>query len=49
MLLLKSEMYFINKLSRFVFQNGTPLWEDFMAKATKLHTCLRLVLLFINV
>ncbi|XP_025411794.1 MTSS1-like protein isoform X3 [Sipha flava] len=22
-------------------KNGTPLWEDFMAKATKLHTCLR--------
>ncbi|KAF0768328.1 MTSS1-like protein isoform X2 [Aphis craccivora] len=21
--------------------NGTPMWEDFMAKATKLHTCLR--------
>ncbi|XP_025208080.1 MTSS1-like protein isoform X3 [Melanaphis sacchari] len=22
-------------------KNGTPMWEDFMAKATKLHTCLR--------
>ncbi|XP_050525136.1 protein MTSS 2 isoform X2 [Daktulosphaira vitifoliae] len=22
-------------------KNGTPIWEDFMAKATKLHTCLR--------
>ncbi|RZF43869.1 hypothetical protein LSTR_LSTR007205 [Laodelphax striatellus] len=22
-------------------KNGTPLWEDFVAKATKLHTCLR--------
>jgi len=24
-----------------LFQNGTPLWEDLVAKATKLHTCLR--------
>ncbi|XP_050424159.1 protein MTSS 2-like isoform X2 [Adelges cooleyi] len=22
-------------------KNGTPVWEDFMTKATKLHTCLR--------
>ncbi|XP_072156556.1 uncharacterized protein [Bemisia tabaci] len=22
-------------------KNGTPLWEDFISKATKLHTCLR--------
>ncbi|XP_015369266.1 PREDICTED: MTSS1-like protein isoform X4 [Diuraphis noxia] len=22
-------------------KNGTPMWEDFMVKATKLHTCLR--------
>ncbi|KAK7863008.1 hypothetical protein R5R35_014560 [Gryllus longicercus] len=22
-------------------KNGTPLWEDLVAKATKLHTCLR--------
>lgn len=26
-----------------MFQNGTPLWEDFIAKATKLHSCLRYV------
>lgn len=42
-------LYYCNNvftLYRFVFQNGTPLWEDFMAKATKLHTCLRFVLLF---
>ncbi|XP_052133151.1 protein MTSS 1-like [Frankliniella occidentalis] len=25
-------------------KNGTPLWEDFVAKATKLHTCLRATL-----
>jgi len=31
-------LYYINN---FEFQNGTPMWEDFMAKATKLHTCLR--------
>lgn len=23
------------------FQNTSPLWEDFIAKANKLHTCLR--------
>ncbi|KAJ9577299.1 hypothetical protein L9F63_006138, partial [Diploptera punctata] len=25
-------------------QNGTPLWEDLVTKATKLHTCLRISL-----
>lgn len=24
-----------------MLQNGTPLWEDLVAKATKLHSCLR--------
>lgn len=23
------------------FQNSSPLWEDFIIKATKLHACLR--------
>lgn len=28
----------------FSFQNSSPLWEDFIIKATKLHACLRLVM-----
>ncbi|KAG7202423.1 hypothetical protein KM043_018734 [Ampulex compressa] len=29
-------------------KNGTPLWEDLISKATKLHTCLRAAILAIS-
>jgi len=42
------EWLFVGQLIQLIYsfpllQNTSPLWEDFVAKAGKLHTCLRWV------
>lgn len=42
------EIVFFPNFQLFLLQNGTPLWDDLISKATKLQTCLRYVYLNIE-